>query len=72
MEIKVNLNFEKIFKLANQLPSVEKEKLIIALKKTLHKRHKSKKTRQIGKYDGQGWMADDFNAPLADFKDYTL
>lgn len=26
--------------------------------------------RRLGIYEGQGWIADDFNAPLADFKDY--
>lgn len=28
------------------------------------------KTRKAGKYRGQGWMADDFDAPLEDFKEY--
>lgn len=27
-----------------------------------------KKIRSAGKYRGQGWMADDFDAPLDDFK----
>lgn len=26
--------------------------------------------RRLGLYDGQGWMADDFNAPLEDFEEY--
>jgi hypothetical protein len=26
--------------------------------------------RHLGLYDDQGWIADDFNAPLEDFKDY--
>ena len=29
-----------------------------------------KKIRSAGKYRGQGWMADDFDAPLDDFKEY--
>lgn len=29
-----------------------------------------KKLRSAGKYRGQGWMADDFDAPLDDFKEY--
>lgn len=29
-----------------------------------------KKIRRAGKYRGQGWMADDFDAPLDDFKEY--
>ncbi len=28
------------------------------------------KKRQLGLYDNQGWIADDFNAPLEDFKEY--
>jgi len=29
-----------------------------------------KKEREFGCLKGQIWMADDFNAPLEDFKDY--
>lgn len=29
-----------------------------------------KKIRSAGKYRGQGWMAEDFDAPLDDFKEY--
>ena len=29
-----------------------------------------KKFRTAGKYRGQGWMADDFDAPLEDFREY--
>ena len=29
-----------------------------------------KKIRQFGGWEGQVWMADDFDAPLDDFKDY--
>lgn len=29
-----------------------------------------KKIRSAGKYSGKGWMADDFDAPLNDFKEY--
>ena len=28
------------------------------------------KRRCAGKYRGQGWMSDDFDAPLDDFKEY--
>ena len=28
------------------------------------------KKRKLGLYDNQGWIADDFNAPLEEFKDY--
>lgn len=30
----------------------------------------AKKVRQFGGWKGQIWMADDFDAPLDDFKDY--
>ena len=26
--------------------------------------------RKAGRYQGKGWMADDFDAPLDDFKEY--
>jgi hypothetical protein len=29
-----------------------------------------RKIRSAGKYRGQGWMSDDFDAPLDDFKEY--
>ncbi len=29
-----------------------------------------KKFRTAGKYRGQGWMADDFDAPMDDFREY--
>ena len=29
-----------------------------------------KKTRQFGRYKGKMWMADDWDAPLEDFKEY--
>ena len=70
MELKMNLSFENIFGMAKQLPSSEKEKLISALKSTLSKKHKGKKARKLGKYNGEIWMSDDFNAPLSDFKAY--
>ena len=28
------------------------------------------KYRTAGKYKGKGWMADDFDAPIDDFKEY--
>ncbi len=28
------------------------------------------KIRTAGKYRGKGWMSDDFDAPLEDFKEY--
>ena len=31
---------------------------------------KKQKLRSAGKYRGKGWMADDFDAPMIDFKEY--
>ena len=31
---------------------------------------KKHKFRTAGKYQGKGWMADDFDAPIDDFKEY--
>ncbi len=31
---------------------------------------KKKKIRRAGKYQGKGWMADDFDAPIAGFEEY--
>jgi antitoxin (DNA-binding transcriptional repressor) of toxin-antitoxin stability system len=28
------------------------------------------KKRRLGLYEGQGWISDDFEAPLEEFKDY--
>lgn len=50
----------------NAIPKTEKKKLIIDLQKEL----KNNSERQIGKYDGQGWMSDDFDEPLEEFKEY--
>ena len=32
--------------------------------------NKKNKYRMAGKYKGKGWMADDFDAPIDDFKEY--
>ena len=35
-----------------------------------HQRHAQPPAREPGSARGQVWMADDFDAPLDDFKDY--
>ncbi|CAN5344740.1 hypothetical protein BH23BAC1_BH23BAC1_50790 [soil metagenome] len=70
MEIKLNMGFEQVFSLANQLPVLEKEKLISALQKSLNVTKNKGEERQFGKFKGKIWMADDFNEPLDDFKEY--
>lgn len=75
MELKLNIGFEQLLNLANQLPQPEKQRLIAALQKTT-KQNKSqtgasaKQQRELGKYKGKIQMSEDFNAPLDDFKEY--
>ncbi len=70
MELKLNLSFENVFSIVNQMSLEEKEKLFAILEKTLKGKTNTSKERQIGKYDGKIWIADDFDAPLEDFKEY--
>jgi len=70
MELKLNIGFEQLFNLANQLPQPEKQKLIAALQKTIKQNKNQKSERELGKYKGKIQMAEDFNAPLDDFKEY--
>ncbi|EON77806.1 hypothetical protein ADIS_1725 [Lunatimonas lonarensis] len=70
MEIKLNIRFEELAKLANQLSLPEKQHLIAILQKTTQKSKTQKGERELGKYKGKIKMEDDFNAPLDEFKDY--
>ncbi len=70
MELKLNIGFEQLFNLANQLPQPEKQKLITALQKTIKQNKNQKSERELGKYKGKIQMAEDFNDPLDDFKEY--
>lgn len=70
IELKINIEFEQIFNLANQLPQSEKQKLIDALQKTVKYDASQNGERELGKYKDKIWMSDDFNAPLDDFKEY--
>lgn len=42
------------------------EKLILDLQKSIE----PLKDRVIGQHDGKGWISDDFNDPLDEFKEY--
>lgn len=70
MELKLNIGFEQLFNLANQLPQPEKQRLIAALQKTIKQNKGQKGERELGKYKGKIQMSEDFNAPLDDFKEY--
>jgi hypothetical protein len=70
MELKLNIRFKELAKLANQLSLPEKQHLNAILQKTTHKSETQKEERELGKYKGKINMADDFNAPLDEFKYY--
>ncbi|HEV7350769.1 hypothetical protein [Telluribacter sp.] len=70
MELRLNIGFEQVFSLANQLSQREKEKLIAALSKSVNKSRDQKPERQLGKYQGKIKIARDFKEPLDDFKEY--
>lgn len=71
MKLSGNMGFDQIFSIAKQLSHSEKEKLIKALQKSLDaEKNKIKPERQLGKFEGQIWVADDFNEPLDDFQEY--
>ncbi len=80
MELKLNIGFEQLFNLANQLPPPEKQRLITELQKNINQNKsqtgmpstgmQAKGERELGKYKGKIQMSEDFNAPLDDFKEY--
>ena len=70
MELKLNIGFEQLLNLVNQLPEPEKEKLIIALKSKNPPDNIVASERQLGKYGKKIRMTDDFNEPLEDFNEY--
>ena len=70
MELKLTIGFEQLFNLANQLSEAEKKKLVDLLQSNISTEESDRKERQLGKYENQIWMSDDFNDPLEEFKDY--
>jgi len=70
MELKLDIGFEQLFDLVKQLPQPEKQRLITALQDTIKQNKSQKKERELGKYKGKIQMAEDFNSPLVDLKDY--
>lgn len=63
-----SIGYDQILNLAFLLPKDEKKKLIIDLQKSIEFNIE----RKFGKYNGQGWISEDFNEPLEEFKDYML
>jgi len=72
MELKLDIRFEQLLNLANQLSPAEKQRLIVALQKNTKQGTEPPKRgeRELGKYKGKIQMSEDFNAPLDDFKEY--
>jgi hypothetical protein len=66
MQTHIAIGYEEILNLTFLLPKKYKKKLILELQKSIE----TKKDREFGKYDGQGWISDDFNEPLEEFKEY--
>jgi len=66
MQTQISIGYEQILNLVYLLPKEEKKKLIKDLQKSIE----PKKERVFGQYNGQGWISDDFNEPLEDFKEY--
>ena len=51
-------------------PALKKTKVLVTFLEEVPVTQPSKKERQPGGLAGQIWMADDFNEPLEDLKDY--
>jgi hypothetical protein len=66
MQTQITIGYKQILNLVFLLPNEEKKKLIIDIQKSIE----PQKERVFGKYNGQGWMSDDFNEPLEEFKEY--
>ena len=66
MQTQTIFGYEQVLYLINLLPQTEKNKLFNELQKDVL----TVGERKLGKYQGQGWMSDDFNEPLEEFKDY--
>lgn len=71
MQIEIDLNFDQVLKLVNQLTIEEQEKLKTEIEKSLNNIKKNTKGRTFGLLkDQKFWMSEDFDEPLEDFKDY--
>ena len=73
MELKLNIAYQQVFNLLKQLPVAEWKKLRGEIDKELtEKKQKSDKRVRggLGCLKGKVWMADDFNDPIDDFKEY--
>jgi len=72
MELRVDIGFDKLLELISQLSDEEKKKLHLEVGKLIQApdTRANEELRPFGVLKGKVWMADDFDEPLEDFKDY--
>lgn len=71
MGLKVDIGFDKLLELIDQLTEEEKKQLLVKVQKSLTKPAEPPGKRGgFGIWKGKIWMADDFDEPLDDFKEY--
>lgn len=61
---------EKLLDDFHALPPEKQEEVIDFVAALKKKQNMNEKLRPFGVLDGQAWMAEDFDEPLEDFKDY--
>ena len=71
MELKIEISFEQLLALVHQLSESEKQLLLAELRKSLDQSAENQEKRGgCGILKGKVWMADGFDEPLEDFKEY--
>ncbi len=71
MELKIEISFEELLTLVRQLSEAKKKQLQAELEKSLNQPSENQESlRPFGVLKGKVWMADDFDEPLDDFKEY--
>ncbi len=71
MELKIEISFEQLLTLVRQLSEADKKRLLAELQQSIDQPAENpEKRRASGVLKGKVWMADDFDEPLDDFKEY--
>ncbi len=71
MELKIEISFEQLLTLVRQLSEAAKKRLLAELQQSIDQPAENpEKRRAFGVLKGKVWMADDFDEPLDDFKEY--
>ncbi len=69
--MKIEISFEQLLALVYQLSEADKKRLLAELQKSIDQPAEDpEKRRGFGVLKGKVWMADDFDEPLDDFKEY--